>query len=174
MLASKDKLVKDVIAPNLDVLFCGINPGLYTSFTGHHFAGPGNRFYPTLHASGFTPTRLLPEQKDELLPLGLGITNVVMRASPSAAELTKDEMREGAAMLERKVKRYKPNWLAVLGIGTYRTGFSWPKAAVGEQPDHIIGDTRVWVLPNPSGLNAHYSAADFQRVFAELRERAIG
>ena len=171
LLASVHNEVKDVAGPGMAVLFCGINPGLHTSLTGHHFAGPGNRFFPTLHASGFTPRRLRPEEKGELVGLGLGITNVVTRATATAAELTREEVKAGAVALEAKVRRLSPRWLAVLGIGTYRTGFGEPKARVGRQ-DRRIGETRVWVLPNPSGLNAHYTPADFARLFSELREAA--
>ncbi|MEM8874960.1 MAG: G/U mismatch-specific DNA glycosylase [Planctomycetota bacterium] len=166
----ENKLVPDLVGPNMRVLFCGINPGLETAYRKRHFAGPSNRFYPTLHAAGFVPEPITAQDQDVLLANGLGITNVVQRATRSAADLTADEVRAGATELEKRVKKYAPAWLAVLGIGTYRTGWSKPKAAVGHQPDHRIGDTRVWVLPNPSGLNAHYKPADFARLFGELRE----
>ncbi len=172
LLASAGNVVPDVIADELAVLFCGINPGLHTSFTGHHFAGPGNRFFPTLHASGFTPRQLKPAEKDELPALGLGITNVVSRATARADELTKEEFFAGGRTLVEKCERRRPTWLAVLGLGAYRTAFARPKAAVGPQPDHELGPTKIWVLPNPSGLNAHYKPADFARLFAQLREAA--
>jgi TDG/mug DNA glycosylase family protein len=172
LLAAADKLVPDVIAPGLTLLFCGINPGLYTAATGHHFARPGNRFWPTLHDAGFTDRTFQPSEERELLALGYGITNVVERASAVADELSADEIVAGGKTLQRKVKRYRPRWLAVLGVGAYRVAFAKPKAVVGPQPDPI-GETRVWVLPNPSGLNAHYQRADLMRVFSECRAATL-
>jgi TDG/mug DNA glycosylase family protein len=160
--------VPSVIAPNLRVLFCGINPGLYTAAVGHHFARPGNRFWPALHASGFTDRLLSPFEERELLAQGYGITNVVERATATAAELDAAEYVEGGRKLAAKVRRYRPAFLAVLGVGAYRTAFARPKAALGLQPE-TIGDTSVWVLPNPSGLNAHYQPKDLARMFRELR-----
>ena len=158
----------DVIAPGLRVLFCGINPGLMSAATGHHFARPGNRFWPALHRSGFTPRQLLPAEQLELLDYGLGVTNVVARPSAAAAELTRDELIAGGNELVDKVCRFAPQWLAVVGITAYRVAFAEPKAKLGRQ-DRLIGTTRVWVLPNPSGLNAHYTADTLAAVFAELR-----
>jgi TDG/mug DNA glycosylase family protein len=172
LLAAASKTVPDVAAPVLKVLFCGINPGLYTAAIGHHFGRPGNRFWPTLHAAGFTPRLFDPSEEQELLPLGYGITNVVDRATAAADELTDEEVRAGGEQLVKKVTRLAPRFLAVLGVGAYRVAFGKPKAAVGEQPERI-GETRVWVLPNPSGLNAHYQADALARVFRELRE-AVG
>ncbi len=146
----------DVLAAGLKVLFCGINPGLYTAAIGHHFGRPGNRFWPTLHAAGFTPRLFDPSEERELLPLGFGITNVVPRATAAADELTAREIVAGGRALTARVMRYAPRYLAVLGIGAYRTAFARPKAVIGLQPDPI-GETRVWVLPNPSGLNAFYN-----------------
>ena len=166
--AAAGRTVPDVIAPDLDVLFCGINPGLYTAVVGHHFARPGNRFWPALYAGGFTPRLLAPEEEHELLRFGLGITNVVNRATASAAPLKPAEYRQGAQRLARKLCRYAPRWLAVLGIGAYRLAFNRPGAGVGPQ-NHTLGATRVWVLPNPSGLNAHYPPARLAELFAELR-----
>ncbi len=171
LLAAADKFVPDVIAPGLRVLFCGINPGLYSAATGHHFARPGNRFWPTLHAAGFTPRKLHPSEERELLALGYGITNVVERASAAADELSESEVVAGGKRLIARVKRYKPRFLAVLGIGAYRVAFVKPKASLGEQTERV-GETRVWVLPNPSGLNAHYQADSLTRLFRELREAA--
>jgi TDG/mug DNA glycosylase family protein len=171
--AAASRRVRDVIAPGLRVLFCGINPGLYTALTGHHFAGPGNRFWKALHLGGFTPRVLAPAEKRELLGYGLGITNVVMRATATAAELGPEEYVAGGRRLRAKVLRQRPRALAVLGVGAYRTAFARPDAAVGEQPERI-GTTRLWVLPNPSGLNANYSLADLGALFAELRERVGG
>jgi double-stranded uracil-DNA glycosylase len=172
LAAAHGLAIPDVIAPGLRVLFCGINPGLWSGATGHHFARPGNRFWPALHASGFTPRLLKPAEEGELIDLGLGITNVVARTTARADELTKDEYRAGGALLTARVHRYAPMWLAVLGIGAYRTGFARPKAVVGKQPE-TIGATRIWVLPNPSGLNAHWTPAGLATAFAELREAAF-
>jgi TDG/mug DNA glycosylase family protein len=172
LLAAAGKTVPDVAAPGLKVLFCGINPGLYTAAIGHHFGRPGNRFWPTLHAAGFTPRLFDPSEEQQLLPLGYGITNVVERATAAADELTADEIRDGGERLVERVERLAPTFLAVLGVGAYRVAFGKPKAAVGEQAERI-GASRVWVLPNPSGLNAHYQADALARVFRELRE-AVG
>jgi TDG/mug DNA glycosylase family protein len=169
MLAAAGRTISDVIAPDLTVLFCGINPGLYTAVTGNHFARPGNRFWPTLHAAGFTPRRLDPSEERDLLRYGCGITNLVARATATAAELSNREIAEGALALEEKVRRFAPRCLAVLGIGAFRTGFARPRAFLGPQPERI-GGARVWVLPNPSGLNANYRPADFARLFREMRE----
>ena len=170
-LASVDRLVPDIIAPGLRVLFCGINPGLYSSATGYHFAGPGNRFWPALHAAGFTDRVLLPHEGRSLLERGYGITNVVARASATAAELTAAELADGGRQLAEKVRRHSPRVLAVLGVGAYRSGFGRPDAGLGRQPE-LLGDTIVWVLPNPSGLNAHYQLADLARLLAEVRTAA--
>jgi TDG/mug DNA glycosylase family protein len=168
LLAAAGRTVPDVIAPGLRVLFCGINPGLYTAVVGHHFARPGNRFWPALHASGFTNRLLSPHEEPRLLELGYGVTNVVERATAAADELTAAELAEGARLVESKVRHYRPRFLAVLGIGAYRTAFGRPKAVLGRQAE-MIADTTVWVLPNPSGLNAHYKPADLARMFGELR-----
>jgi TDG/mug DNA glycosylase family protein len=171
LLAAAHNTVTDVIAPNLRILFCGINPGLYTAYTGHHFARPGNRFWPALHLGGFTPRLFSPAEEQLLLPLGYGITNLVPRASATADELTKEELIAGGARLAAKVQQYTPAVLAVLGVGAYRSAFGKPKAAIGLQPQ-MIGETQVWVLPNPSGLNAHYTLEGLGAVFAELRQAA--
>ena len=169
LLAATEKTVRDVIAPELRVLFCGINPGLYTAAVGHHFARPGNRFWPALYAGGFTERVLSPFAERELLKSGYGITNVVQRATVSADMLTKEEIVTGGERLRAKVLRYRPRVLAVLGLGAYRTAFNQPKAMVGRQEDRI-GETVLWVLPNPSGLNANYQPADLARLFRELRD----
>ena len=161
-----------MIAPGLDVLFCGINPGLYSGATGNHFARPGNRFWPALHLGGFTPRLLHPSEKQELLGLGLGITNVVRRTTARADELTDEEIVAGGRALRRKVLRYSPRYLAVLGLGPYRIAFGASKATVGPQPE-TIGEAKVWLLPNPSGLNAHYQLPDLAREFSRLREAAL-
>lgn len=169
LLAATEKTVRDVIAPDLRVLFSGINPGLYTAAVGHHFARPGNRFWPALYAGGFTDRVLSPFEERELLKSGYGITNVVPRATASADLLTKEEIVKGGERLKAKVLRYRPRVLAVLGVGAYRTAFNQPKATVGPQEERI-GDTTLWVLPNPSGLNANYQAADLAKLFRELRD----
>ena len=171
LLAAAGRTVPDLIAPKLDVLFCGINPSLYSAATGHHFARPGNRFWPTLHAAGFTARLLAPWEEKILLEVGCGITNLVARASATAAELTTDELSAGRRRLDRKVRRYAPRWLAVLGISAYRTAFGHPDAAIGPQPESL-GASGIWVLPNPSGLNANYQLADLARLFGELRATA--
>lgn len=167
--AAVTRLVPDVIAPELRVLFVGINPGLYSAAIGHHFGRPGNRFWPALHRGGFTPRCLTPEEEAELLPLGLGITNIVARASARADELTPAELRAGAAQLREKLRTFRPHFAAILGVTAYRTAFEVPKATLGEQES--MGETRVWVLPNPSGLNAHYQLDDLGRLFDELRQQ---
>ncbi|MGV9245054.1 G/U mismatch-specific DNA glycosylase [Streptomyces sp. NPDC003710] len=171
--AARDRLVPDVVADGLKVLFCGINPGLMTAATGHHFARPGNRFWPVLHLSGFTPRLMKPSEQRELLAYGLGITNVVARATARADELSAPEYREGGRILTAKVERLRPTWLAVVGVTAYRTAFEDRGAAVGPQ-ERTIGSTRVWVLPNPSGLNAHWTAATMAEEFARLRKAAEG
>ncbi|MFE9452936.1 G/U mismatch-specific DNA glycosylase [Streptomyces sp. NPDC006739] len=169
--AARDRLVPDVVADGLQVLFCGINPGLTTAATGHHFARPGNRFWPVLHLSGFTPRLLRPAEQWELPAYGLGITNVVARASARADELTAEEYAEGGRLLAAKVTRLRPAWLAVVGVTAYRAAFGDRKAQVGPQ-ERTIGDTRVWVLPNPSGLNAHWTTATMAEEFGRLRSAA--
>ncbi len=168
ILAAKGKTVSDVIAPDLLVLFCGINPGLYTAAVGHHFARPGNRFWKALHEAGFTERLLSPFAERELLKSGYGITNVVAHASATADVLTKAELIKGGRRLTAKVRRYHPRILAILGVGAYRTAFNRPKAVVGPQ-EETIGDTVLWVLPNPSGLNANYQQKDLTRLFRQLR-----
>jgi len=171
LAAADGRTIPDVIGPGLRVLFCGINPGLYSAWSGRHFARPGNRFWPALHLSGFTPRLFAPSAQEELLPLGLGITNVVARGSARADELTREELVAGGEALRDKVSRYSPGWLAVLGVGAYRVAFAQPRAAVGRQ-ELSVGDTRVWVLPNPSGLNARFQIPDLAAAFAELRAAA--
>lgn len=169
LLAAKDKTVRDVIAPDLRVLFCGINPGLYTAAVGHHFARPGNRFWPALFAGGFTERLLSPFDERELLKRGYGITNVVRRTTATADLLSKEEVIAGGERLRRKLLRYRPRILAILGVGAYRVAFAKPKATLGRQ-EELIGNTIIWVLPNPSGLNANYQAPDLARLFRELRD----
>jgi TDG/mug DNA glycosylase family protein len=169
LAAAAGKTIRDVIAPDLDVLFCGINPGLYTAAVGHHFGRPGNRFWPVLHRAGFTPRLFAPSEQRDLLALGYGITNIVARATTAADELTRDELVGGARVLTRKVMRFRPRYLAIVGIGAYRTAFDRPRAKLGLQ-DETIGATKIWVLPNPSGLNANYRPSELVELFAELRQ----
>jgi TDG/mug DNA glycosylase family protein len=161
------KPLPDVIAPGLAVLFCGINPSLVSAERGHHFARPGNRFWPALHLAGLTPRRLRPEEDRELLGFGLGVTNLADRPTRAAAELSPEELRAGAAALAELVGRYRPRVLAVLGITAWRQGFARPEAALGRQPERI-GGAETWVVPNPSGLNAHHQLPDLARLYREL------
>ncbi|GAB3347733.1 G/U mismatch-specific DNA glycosylase [Modestobacter lapidis] len=163
------KPLPDVVAPDLDVLFCGINPSLLSAERGHHFARPGNRFWPALHLAGLTPRRLAPEEDRELPRYGLGVTNVVDRPTRTAAELTPAELRAGAVALADLVARYRPRTLAVLGITAWRVAFDRPKAALGLQPERV-GGARTIAAPNPSGLNAHHQLADLARLYAQLRD----
>jgi len=155
----------------LRVLFCGINPGLYTAAVGHHFARPGNRFWPALFAAGFTDRLLSPFDERELLKSGYGVTNVVRRATATADQLTREELRAGGKRLAAKVRQHKPAYLAVLGVGAYRAAWDRPKAVVGRQ-EEMIDETVIWVLPNPSGLNAHYQAKALAEMFIELKDAA--
>jgi TDG/mug DNA glycosylase family protein len=168
LLSAHGRTVPDLIAPGLRVLFCGINPSLYSAVVVHHFARPGNRFWPALHASGFTPRLLRPWEEAELLELGCGITNIFERATATAAELSKEELLEGAQRLHIRVLALKPKVLAVLSVTAYRDAFGRPDASYGLQ-DQMIGNTHLWVLPNPSGLNAHFQLPDLAKVFRELR-----
>lgn len=170
LFAAADRSIEDVIAPGLRVLFVGINPGLYSGWSGHHFARPGNRFWPTLHAAGFTPRRLHPSEERELLDYGCGVTNFVNRATATAAELSAEELIAGGARLVQTVRRFQPQSVAVLGVTAYRTAFRQPKAQLGRQPG-LLAETPVWVLPNPSGLNAHYTPTALVEVFADFRRQ---
>jgi double-stranded uracil-DNA glycosylase len=169
--AARNRTVPDVLGPGLRVLFSGINPGLWSAATGLHFARPGNRFWPTLYRSGFTDRLLGPHEQWTVLELGLGITNVAARATARADELSRAELIAGGQVLRTKVELLRPSWLALVGIGAYRTAFDRRHAVVGPQ-EESLGPTRVWVLPNPSGLNAHWSAAALAEEFARLREAA--
>jgi TDG/mug DNA glycosylase family protein len=166
--AAYGKSVPDLLRPGLTVVFVGINPSLYSAAVGHHFARPGNRFWPAIHLAGYTERQLSPFEEKSLLAAGYGITNIVDRATATADELTQDELLAGASVLEGKVRRYRPRALAFLGVGAYRTAFARPKAAPGRQPERI-GDVDAWALPNPSGLNANYQLPDLARLYAELR-----
>ncbi len=167
--AARKKTVPDVIASDLRVLFCGINPGLYTAAVGHHFARPGNRFWPALHHAGFTKTQLSPFDEKELLKSGIGITNFVARATASANELSQEELRRGGESLKQKIREYRPKALAVLGIGAYRKAFGDRYAKPGRQFEKLE-DSELWVIPNPSGLNANYRLGDIVRILGELKK----
>jgi TDG/mug DNA glycosylase family protein len=160
--------VPDIIGPDLKVLFCGINPSVYSAAVGHHFARPGNRFWPTLHGAGFTDHLLSPGEDRSLLDFGLGCTNLVARATAQASELDAGEIERGAGHLLDLIRRHRPRWLAVLGLGAYRQAFGDPLARVGRQERSAAG-AGVWLLPNPSGLNAHYQLADLVAAYGELR-----
>ena len=168
LLGAAGNTVPDVIGPDLQVLFCGINPSLYAGATGHHFSRPGNRFWPTLHAAGFTDVRLRPAEGQKLLEFSYGMTNLVERATAGADELSAAELISGRESLSAKVLRYRPYVVAILGVGAYRTAFSRPGAAVGLQAERL-GGASVWVLPNPSGLNAHYPPERLASVYRTLR-----
>lgn len=164
-----ERTVPDVIGPRLRVLFVGINPGVYSAAIGHHFGRPGNRFWPALYAGGFTPHLFSPFDEVLLLGLGLGITNMVERATATADELTRDELKAGVESLARKVRRFRPRIVAPLGLTSFRIAFDRRRATLGRQPE-LLGGALVWLLPNPSGLNAHHQPADLKRMFAGLRE----
>lgn len=167
------KTVPDIVGSGLRVLFCGINPGLYTAAIGHHFGRPGNRFWPALYGAGFTNRLLYPWEERELLDAGLGITNVVPRTTATAAELNADDYAAGGKRLRALVAKHQPKVLAVLGVGAYRAAFSQKSATLGLQ-NETIGASHIWVLPNPSGLNANYQLVDLVRLFGELREWVDG
>jgi len=157
-----------IVGPGLRVLFVGINPSLRSAEVGHHFARPGNRFWPTLHAAGFTPRRLRPDEDHELPRHGIGVTNLAFRPTRAASELSGEELRAGAAELEATVRRDAPRLVAIVGLTAYRAAFGRREAGMGLQAERI-GGRPVWVLPNPSGLNAHYKPADFARLYREAR-----
>ncbi|HEX2088486.1 MAG TPA: G/U mismatch-specific DNA glycosylase [Actinomycetota bacterium] len=169
--AARGRTIPDVIAPRLRVLFVGINPSLYSAAVGHHFARPGNRFWKALHLSAFTPRLLSPFEDHDLLANGLGVTNIVSRATAAADELGVEELRAGARTLTRKVRRFAPHYVAVLGVGAYRAAFDRPRAAIGPQP-RDLGESKSWVLPNPSGRTAAYQLPDLVAEFRRLRRAA--
>jgi TDG/mug DNA glycosylase family protein len=171
LAAAHGKGLRDVIAPGLQVLFCGINPGLYSAATGFHFARPGNRFWPALHAAGFTTRLLRPSENRTALALGFGLTNLVNRGTAAADELSAEELVRGGRRLEVKVRRYRPRAVAFVGLGAYRIAFGRPQATLGLQPERLAG-ARVWVLPSPSGLNANYQLPALVQLFRKLRRDA--
>jgi len=170
--AATGKAIRDAIGPDLRVLFVGINPGLYSGATGFHFARPGNRFWPTIHGAGFTPRLLAPDETQALLGFGLGITNLVNRTTAKAAELGDDELRQGAVRLRATVDRYRPRAVAILGVDAFRRAFGQPKATIGLQLGSL-GSSQLWILPNPSGLNAHYQLPRLIELYRSLCD-AIG
>ena len=167
--AAEGRRVPDVLRPGLDVVFCGVNPGLYSAAVGCHFARPGNRFWRALRTSGFSERLLSPFEQEELLECGCGLTNLVARATAVAAALKDEELRRGRGILKKKIRRHRPGCVAILGIGAYRKAFERPGAMLGPQEEGIAG-AQLWVLPNPSGLNAHYQPPDLARLFRELHE----
>jgi TDG/mug DNA glycosylase family protein len=171
--AAAGKTVPDILTPGLKVVFCGINPGLYSAAIGHHFGRPGNRFWPAIYLAGFTPRQLSPYEEQELLGYSCGITNFVRRASANAAELSQDELRLGGQDLRQRIEQFQPCCLAVLGVTAYRTAFNRPKAEIGRQEEKI-GITILWVLPNPSGLNAHYTLEGLADLFRQMRQALEG
>jgi TDG/mug DNA glycosylase family protein len=168
LAAAVDKTIPDVIAPDLAILFCGINPGLYSGAVGHHFARPGNRFWKVLHRAGFTDRELSPFDDRDLLRYGIGVTNLVNRTTAGAADLDHGELRQGARRLERKVRRYRPSFVAFAGMGAYRIAFRRPRAPLGRQTE-TLGESVIWLLPNPSGAQAVYQLEDLVRAFRALR-----
>lgn len=167
--AAYNQTVPDIIGPRLKVLFCGINASIYSAAVGHHFARPGNRLWKTLHQSGFTDRLLTPAEDGMLLDYGYGMTNIVARATARADELDTSELQQGHAELVDKISQHHPQWLAVLGVTAYRVAFAQRQAKIGRQTQQI-GDTQIWVLPNPSGLNAHYQLDDLVAVYGELHQ----
>jgi len=167
--AAEGKTLPDIIGPDLLVLMVGINPSLYSAAVKHHFARPGNRFWPALHQSGLVPRLMRPENDRELLDHGIGLTNIARRATARGDELSREELERGGRTLVRKVRRHRPKCVAMVGITAYRIAFGKPKAVMGKQ-DELLGGAALWVLPNPSGLNAHYQVPDLARVYGELRE----
>jgi TDG/mug DNA glycosylase family protein len=159
--------VADLVGPDLRVLFCGINPGTLSGDLGLHFARPGNRFWKLLCAGGFTESVLSPTEQHTLPRLGIGITNLAGRVTAAANELSGAELREGATTLEARVRMLRPRCVAVLGLQAYRTAFRRPKAVIGRQPE-LLGDAVLWLLPNPSGLQAHYQLPEMEEMFKSL------
>lgn len=172
LLAAYGKSLPDVIAPGLKVLFCGINPGLYTAAVQHHFARPGNRFWPAIHAAGYTPRRLFPHEERELAGWGYGLTNIVNRATARADELSGEELKAGGKVLAAKARKFGPAFVAILGISAYRAAFNRPKARLGLQ-EETFGPARIWLLPSPSGLNAHYQAGELVKRLKELHAAVV-
>ena len=172
LAAAVGTTIDDVIGPGLAVLFCGINPGLWSAAVGRHFARPGNRFWKVLHGAGFTDRLLDPSEQDQLLSYGLGVTNLVDRATATAAELAPAELRAGAVDLAEKVARFRPTVVAVVGLQAFRTAFGRPRAGIGRHDDVALAGAVVWAVPNPSGLQARYQLDELVAIFADLRRAA--
>lgn len=168
LAAAQDVVLPDLVRDGLRVLFVGINPGLWSGATGRHFGNPANRLWPVLHQAGFTPRRFGPDDAEELLALGYGISNLVARTTATAAELSREELRAGVPRLASTVERHRPGMLAFLGLSAYRTAYGRPHAGVGRQAETVAG-VGLWLLPNTSGLNAHHQLPDLVRLFAALR-----
>jgi double-stranded uracil-DNA glycosylase len=164
-------VIPDLVGPGMRVLLVGINPSLYSGWSGRHFARPGNRLWRTLHEAGWTDRVLHPSETAAILDAGLGITNLVARATARADELSAEEMRAGVEPLRRLVRRARPAYVAFLGVTAYRVAFGRAKAVVGRQ-DELFEGAAVWVLPNPSGLNAHYQQPALSAAYGELRRAA--
>jgi TDG/mug DNA glycosylase family protein len=168
----RDRTVEDLLGPDVRLLFVGINPGLWTAATGAHFAHPGNRFYPALLAAGILerPMRVSEGMSDEdrrlLIDRGIGITNLAARATSRADELSGEELRAGARRLVATVERVRPSAVAMVGITAYRAAFGRRSAKQGRQEEGIAG-VPLWVLPNPSGLNAHDTTESLGRAYRE-------
>lgn len=173
LLTAYGRTLPDLAGPGMRVLLCGINPSLWSGLVGYHFARPANRLWPTLHLAGFTPRRLHPSETDQLLAAGLGVTNLVARATARADELAPQEIRDGLAAVTAVAERWAPAYVAFLGLSAYRIAAGRPRAVVGRQ-DERLGPSGVWLLPNPSGLNAHYQLPDLVAAYGELRTAAYG
>lgn len=169
LISAEGRSIPEVIGPGVRYLFVGINPGLWSGATGYHFARPGNRFWPTLHGAGFTPRLLAPDDNGTLIALGIGITNLVNRTTAKATQVFDDELRAGAARLRGTVRRHRPVAVAVLGVTAYRVAFDDPAAAIGRVAKPLAG-AELWILPNPSGLNAHYQLPQLIDLFGAFRE----
>jgi TDG/mug DNA glycosylase family protein len=167
--AAYGRYLPELIAPGLDILFCGINPGLYSAAVGLHFARPGNRFYPALYQAGLTPRLLAPHEGDDLLRAGYGITSLVRRATARASELDPSELVAGRRRLARRVRTHRPRWVALLGVAAYRTAFGRPKAVIGPQ-DEVLAGAGLWLLPSPSGANGSYPLTALVRELRTFRD----
>lgn len=168
----RDASIPDLVGPGLRLLVCGINPGLWAAATGTHFARPGNRFYPALAAAGILPAfprigeGMDAEDRAAVIARGIGLTSLVHRATARADELTADEQRRGAELLAANVQRWRPTVVAIVGVTAYRIAFGRPKAMVGRQPE-MLAAAELWVVPNPSGLNAHDTVESLAAAYAE-------
>ncbi|MDX6198756.1 MAG: double-stranded uracil-DNA glycosylase [Actinomycetota bacterium] len=172
LLEAYGRTIPDLVGPGMRVLLCGINPSLESGYRGLHFASPGNRLWPALHAAGWTPRRLDPAETDEVLVAGIGITNLVARATARADELTDAEIRAGLPQLAELTERWQPRWVAFLGMTAYRVATGHRKALVGQQAE-LLGGRPVWLLPNPSGLNASWQLPRLAAAYAELWEASV-